>query len=205
MHLWLASIPPLLLGVTIVAEYKPAQKRKNIFAEIFGGVLVCMSISLFFLYGSRVFWKRGYDREYTNMTAEPVAVKLRVLTANGRHCVFCFPHHVGDDGDRICLFIGMCGCITKLLVLCVTQVLQAYTYVFADSKTEMGAIVIPFRCFLWMLPLVPAADPYLPECDCQNETSISIVITEEFCPLHSQYCGVSLSITCGNRCHDDVT
>ena len=81
VHLWFASIPPLLLSVTIVAEYKPAQKGKNIFAEIFGGILVCMSISLFFLYGSRVFWKRDYDREYTNMTAELVAVELTVLTA----------------------------------------------------------------------------------------------------------------------------
>ena len=63
-----------------------------------------------------------------------------------------------------------------------TRVLQAYAYKFGDSKTEMEAIVIPFRCFLWMLPLVPAADPYLPECECQNETSISIVITDESVP-----------------------
>jgi len=81
--LWFSSIPPLLLSVTTVAEYGRAQKDKDIFIEIFGGILVCINISLFFLYGSRVFWKRGHGREYSNMIAELVTVKLsmRVLTA----------------------------------------------------------------------------------------------------------------------------
>ena len=86
VHLWFASIPPLLLSVTMMVDagrfrkYEPAQKGKNGFIEIPGVILVCMTLPLFFLYGLRVFWKRGYDREYMRMTAEMVEVKSRVLT-----------------------------------------------------------------------------------------------------------------------------
>jgi hypothetical protein len=84
VHIWFASIPPVLLSVTMVADggrlrkYEPAQKDKNRFVEILGGFLVFMTISLFFLCGLRVFWKRGYDRESTSMTAEMMTFKLRV-------------------------------------------------------------------------------------------------------------------------------
>lgn len=84
VHVWLASIPPVFLSVTMVVDggrlrkYEPAQKDKNIFVEILGGILVFMTISLSSLCGSRVFWKRGYDRESTSMTAEMMTLKLRV-------------------------------------------------------------------------------------------------------------------------------
>ena len=72
VHHWFASIPPLLLSVTMMVDagrfrkYEIAQKGKNRFIEISGGILVCITLSLFLLYGLRIFWKRGYDREYEN-------------------------------------------------------------------------------------------------------------------------------------------
>ena len=83
VNIWLASIPPMLLSVTMVTDggrlrkYEPAQKDKNIFVEILGGIIVFTTTSLFSLSGSRVFW-RGYDRESTSMTAEMMTFKLRV-------------------------------------------------------------------------------------------------------------------------------
>jgi hypothetical protein len=90
VHLWFASIPPLLLSVTMMVDatvwsrkYEPAQKGKNIFIfiKISWSILACVTISLFLICGLRVFYKRGYDREYTSLTAEMMTVKLSVLTA----------------------------------------------------------------------------------------------------------------------------